>query len=67
MTNLEQYDISLEEFDSLAGTHVFSKKYNDNKKKMLREYRKYMERQAKNNGKDSGSMCCNSRSSSCRC
>ena len=40
MRNLEQYDISLEEFDSLDGTHVFSKKYNDNKKKMLREYRK---------------------------
>ena len=40
MRNLEQYDISLEEFDSLAETHVFSKKYNDNKKKMLREYRK---------------------------
>lgn len=40
MRNLEQYDISLEEFDSLDGTHVFSKKYNDNKKKLLREYRK---------------------------
>ena len=35
MRNLEQYDISLEEFDSLAETHVFSKKYNDNKKKMI--------------------------------
>lgn len=36
----EFMDISIEEFDSIDETHEFSKSYQQNKKKMLRQYRK---------------------------
>lgn len=38
--NQKLCDISIEEFDALDGVHEFSEKYKENKKEMLREYRK---------------------------
>ncbi|MGN0484987.1 MAG: hypothetical protein ACI4HI_15700 [Lachnospiraceae bacterium] len=39
-TDPEFADISIEEFDAMNETHTFSKQYEKNKKKMLRQYRK---------------------------
>lgn len=40
MKELEKFDISLEEFDELTGEHVFSKQYQQQKRTLLKEYRK---------------------------
>lgn len=38
--NQELFDISIEDFDALDGVHEFSDKYKNNKKELLKEYRK---------------------------
>ncbi len=38
--NQELFDISIEDFDALDGVHEFSDKYKNNKRKLLKEYRK---------------------------
>lgn len=38
--NPASFDISIEEFDALSGTHEFSEEYKKRKKKMIREYRR---------------------------
>lgn len=40
MMDIDSIDISLEEFDKLDGDHEFSKEYKENKREMLKEYRK---------------------------
>lgn len=42
MENLELFDISIEEFDGMNGRHTFSKKYCQNKRELMKEYRKTM-------------------------
>lgn len=38
--NQKLFDISIEDFDALDGVHEFSDKYKNNKKQLLKEYRK---------------------------
>ncbi|MDO5157119.1 MAG: hypothetical protein Q4D51_14275 [Eubacteriales bacterium] len=42
MENLELFDISIEEFDNMNEKHTFSKRYLQNKKRLMKNYRKSM-------------------------